>query len=302
MGNITATESVLPNNQIEQKVHDSFKNYPIATQKGIMLVLEQQRENWQRLRNSPNDFFLQAIVGSGIAYSTNIPSAKIPKHALSAEEAQKHQAFLDSLAPYKLSNTYGISANGVPNTRFYLSLRDSKDTIQVMNKLTQRLIDLQKNRIILFFQYKFDSFDEDRQLRFDPAYRDKGASPILYVADKDVDLTQQLLDNLAQQHPNAFLAQKAPFKYSPHDKESDEWHISMEANNLGNTSTPEQGMKKAVSQFLVGLGLTNAWIPVQSLHALDVRNAWKQAVTAVNRDPQKPWIATDRTPPNLLAK
>lgn len=302
MEDVMVVESIRLPNPIEQKVRDAFKDYPVATQRGIVFVLEQQRRNWQRLRSSPHDMVVQVAIETGNAYTPSIPSTEIPKRALSAEEAQEHQAFLASLEPYNLLTTYGTTFNGSPNTRFYLSLKDSAGAIGVKSGLTQRLIDLQKSGTIPFFQYKFDSFDRNHQLRFDPAYRDKGASPILYVSDKDVDLIQQLLDGLAQQYPNAFLAQMAPFKYSPHNKEFDEWHISMEASSLGNTGTPEQGMKKAVSQFLVGLGLTINWTPVQSLDVLHMRDSWKQATASVHRQPKQPWTTTDRTAPKLLTK
>lgn len=302
MGDITSAELIRRPTPIEQKVHDAFKDYPLATQKGIARVLEQQGRNWQHLRSAPNDRILQGAVESGNAYTPSISSAEVPERVLSAEEVQEHQAFLALLEPYKLSNTYGIRFDKLPNTRFYLSLKDSPDAIRVMTELTQRLIDLQKSGAIPFFQYKFDSFDQDRQLRFDPAYRDKGASPILYVSDKDVDLTQQLLDELAQQYPSAFLEQDAPFKYFPRNKEFDRWHISMEASNLGNIGTPEQGMKKAVSQFLAGLGLTNNWVPIQSLDVLDMRTSWEQATASVHRQSSRPWITTDRSTPILLTK
>lgn len=300
-----STEKIKPiestiTTQIEQKVRDAFGEYPIATQRGIVQIIEQQRKNLERLRKNPNDMVYKVAVETGNAYAPSATSIEIPKRELSPNEAQEHQAFLNSLEPYKHSNTYGIPFEGLPNTRFYLSLQDSPDVIPVMTELTQRLIELHKNGSIPFFQYKFDSFDEKMLLRFDPSYRDKGASPILYVSDKDIELVGRLLDDLSEQHPNAFLAQKAPFKYSLHNEESDKWHISMEANDLGNTGTPEQGMKKAVSQFLGGLDLTNKWTPIQSLDVELMRKSWEQATASVHRDPMRPWITTDRPTPQPL--
>lgn len=289
-------------NPIEQKVHDTFNDYPLATQKGIALVLEEQQKNWQRLRRNPNDIFLQSLVEYG-TYLTSIPSVDVSERPLTELEKEGYQNLLNLLEPYKRPNTYGLPSKGLPNTRFYVSLRDSTETPIFMLELTRALMAHYKKGDIAFFQYKFDSNDDNGQLRFDPIYRDKGASPILYIADKDLEITQQLLDKLAKLYPNAFLPQIAPFKYSPHGTEIDSWHISMESSQLFVISkTPEAGMKKAISRFLQKLGLTNEWTPIQSLKVQELRKSWEEACSSVHRQPKEPWLTTERPTPSFFVK
>jgi hypothetical protein len=304
MSDIIATESQISISPIEQKVRDAFAGYPPETQRDISRVLELQKKHWETLRSLPSHEILKreatkSVVENGHVYETNQPLRDIPKRSLTETEKQERAALLQLLAPYELPMTYGIPLDG-PNTRFYLSLLDTPHTIHFMVELTQTLLGLHKSGTLPFFEYKFSSLDEERQLRFDPSYRDKGGAPILYVADQDVAKINMLLEDLSRKYPDIFLPQKAPFKLSPHGGEYDNWHIAMEAKGTLNTITPEQGMLKAVSVFMKETGLTKQWTPVQSLDVVEMRNAWEKAVMSVGRQPQRPWITTDRPPPNLL--
>ncbi len=305
MSDLGHKEYESPPHPVEQKVRDTFGDYPLMTQLGISDVLITQKKNWQTLRKTSDDStsnkaVIQSVVENGHAYKTNIVR-DVPDRPLTPTEIQERQSLLEMLKPYDLNGTFGIRMDA-PNTRFYLSLQDSPHVCHLMTELTQHLIRLHESGAIPFFQYKFDSTDENYQLRFDPNYRDKGASPILYVADKDVSVIQLYLDTLSQKYPDSFLTQKAPFKFSPHGEEFDIWHIAMEAEGISATGTPEQGMRKAVSDFLKGIGLTKEWIPLQSLDAPVVRDSWEKATRTVGRDPKRPWIVTDRPTPDLLLR
>lgn len=291
----------LKQNPAEQKIKSAFKNYPSVTRNDIARSLETQNRLWQELKKNPDDFIKQVAVGKGNVYNNSLPKFDPPKRSLTPEEKNAYNEFLSMIVPYQDSNTYGTPSNGLPNTRFYLSLTDSVTAGQLMKILTQKLISMHQSRAIPFFKYKFDSGEANGQLRFDPAYRDKGASPILYVADQSVHLTNQILEDLSKQYPAAFLPQAAPFKFSPHLRENDIWHIAMQADrDLGVTCTPEQGMKKGVSDFLTKLGLTKQWAPVESLDDVQLRNSWEQSMASVHRQPKTPWLTTDRPAPDYL--
>ncbi len=284
-------EHSLPPNPIEQKVKDAFADYPSTTQRGITSVLEMQRKAWQRLRSNPGDMITGVVVSEGLAYQTSITSVEIPKRELSPEEKLAYTKFQELIEPYKRTKVYGFPSGDEPNTRFYLSLKDGLQSVGLMTDLTTKLLDLHKQGKLPFFMYKFDSTDEEGTIRFDPQYRDKGASPILYVPNADVEITNQILEELSNQYPEAFLPQDAPFKYPSHGQINEGWHISMEASDLSEQfKTPEQGMRKASSDFLMSLGLTKEWIPVQSLDAMNLRKSWEKSVLKVHRQPQTPWI------------
>ena len=173
-----------------------------------------------------------------------------------------------------------------------------------MLELTKTLFDLRMRGLLPFFAYKFYSSDADGVIRYDTQYRDRGASPIIYVANEKVELVNQVLEGLSIKHEGAFLPQDAPFKFPPHGHNNEGWHISMEASDLDTRlKTPDEGMNKATADFLTTLGLTKELIPIQSLNNGNLRNAWEKAVLNIHRNPKAPWIATGINkliPPILL--
>lgn len=302
--------------QLEQTLAVEMQDYPLQTRADIVDVIELQYANWQRLRSPDldqfNRFALESLQQQGRRYLLTKPSREVPKRELTDEERQAYDEMEHFLAPFASEgsrNSFFHSRqsqqypNFRPDTRFYLSLTDSPQSPELIKALTQQLESLVQRNDIPFWEYKIDGADEHDNIRFDPRYRDKGASVIVYVHDSSLNKVSQVLESLHADtgHNQVFLPQKAPFKFAPHGKEFEPWHVAMEygMDNNGNT-TPEMAIASSAPQFIRGIGLHERPVSAMELWGSKIKAEWENAWASEHRDPQRPWITIERPTPQML--
>ncbi len=301
---------------IKDKIKEAFLDYPEQTQGDITHILEKQFENlgyaknreWDKLLLDPHSGILQMQADEALAnvyrFIKTTRETTIPKRELINVESKRYSELQDLLKDDGKRIHFGGSWEGIEtgNTRFYISLRDSIEAADAMIEFTEFLKTIKDQGKIPDWQYKIEGDrDQDGHFRFDPIYRDKGASIILYTTDQALSGINAKLDELYTERPSAFLLQKAPFKYSPHGKEFDAWHLSMEPTHdlVPNRSTPEGALEGACNALIRELDLTIYKDPTQ-LDGQKVRSIWESRMNAWARNPQKPWITMDRSTPSFF--